>query len=61
MTKTLQREMARTVSAKRQQLVAIRAEIEDLLDYLDVVETRARDVGQPRLSHAETKGVLPNE
>ena len=55
MTKTLQREVARTVSAKRQQLVAIREEIEDLLDYLEIVEARVRDAGLPRLTHAQVK------
>ena len=55
MTKALQQEVARTVSAKRQQLVAIREEIEDLLDYLDVVESRASDVRKPRLTHEEAK------
>ncbi|MBA3962987.1 MAG: hypothetical protein H0X40_13965 [Chthoniobacterales bacterium] len=55
MTKTLEREVAQTVTAKRQQLIAIREEIEDLLDYLDVVETKARDAGKPRLTHDEVK------
>ncbi len=55
MTKTLQREVTRTVTAKRQQLLAIREEVEDLLDYLEVVSARARDAGKSRLTHDEVK------
>ena len=55
MTKTLEREIGRTVRQKRQQLCAIRDEVEDLLDYLDVLEARARDAGKPRLSHNDVK------
>jgi hypothetical protein len=55
MTKTLEREIGRTVRQKRQQLCVIREEVEDLLDYLDVLEARAKDVGKPRLSHDEVK------
>lgn len=55
MTKTLIRDLGRTVKQKRRQLSAIRDEVEDLLDYLDVIEARAKDAGKPRLSHAEVK------
>ena len=55
MTKTLEREIGRTVRQKRQQLSAIREEVEDLLDYIAVLETRAKDAGKPRLSHDEVK------
>jgi hypothetical protein len=55
MTKTLQREIDRTVRQKRQQLSAIREEVENLLDYLAVLEARAIDAGKPRLSHDEVK------
>ena len=55
MTRTLEREIDRKVREKRQQLSVIREEVEDLLDYLDVVEARARDTGKPRLSHDEVK------
>jgi LytS/YehU family sensor histidine kinase len=55
MTKTLEREIGRTVQQKRQQLCEIREEVEDLLDYLDVLEARAKDAGKPRLSHDELK------
>ena len=55
MTKILQREIGRTVREKRQQLSAIREEVENLLDYLAVLEARAKDVGKPRLSHGEVK------
>jgi len=40
---------------KRQQLSVIREEVETLLDYLAVLEARAKDSGKPRLSHDEVK------
>jgi hypothetical protein len=55
MTKTLRREIGRTVREKRQQLSAIREEVEDLLDYLAVLEARAKDAGKPRVNHNEVK------
>jgi hypothetical protein len=55
MTKTLEREIGRTVRQKRQQLSAIREEVENLLDYLAVLEARAIDAGKPQLSHDEVK------
>ncbi len=55
MTRTLQREIGQTVREKRQALAAIREEVEDLLDYLDVIEARAKDDGKPRLSQDEVK------
>jgi len=55
MTKTLKREISRTVRQKRQQLSVIREEVENLLDYLAVLEARAKDAGKPRLSHNEVK------
>jgi hypothetical protein len=55
MTKTLEREIGRTVRQKRQQLSVIREEVENLLDYLDVLEARAKDAGKPRLNHDEVK------
>ena len=55
MTKILEREIGRTVREKRQQLSAIREEAENLLDYLAVLEARAKDAGKPRLRHDEVK------
>ena len=55
MTKTLEREIGRTVRQKRRQLSEIREEVEDLLDYLDLLEARAKDAGKPRISHEEIK------
>ncbi len=40
---------------KRQQLSEIREEVEDLLDYLDVLEARVKDASKRRLSHDEVK------
>jgi tRNA U34 5-carboxymethylaminomethyl modifying GTPase MnmE/TrmE len=53
MSKTLERELTKTIREKREQLVAIREEVEDLIDYLEVIEARARDRNKRRLSHAE--------
>ena len=55
MTKTLEREIGRAVQQKRRQLSEIREEVENLLDYLDVLEARAKDASKPRLSHDEVK------
>jgi len=40
---------------KRRELSGIREEVEDLLDYLEVLEARVRDAGKPRSSHEEIK------
>lgn len=53
MSKTLEKELTKTIREKREQLVAIREEVEDLIDYLEVIEARARDRNKPRPSHAE--------
>ncbi|MGI9067562.1 MAG: hypothetical protein ACR2HX_14320 [Pyrinomonadaceae bacterium] len=37
----------------REQLVAIREEVENLIDYLEVLEARATDQDKPRTTHAE--------
>jgi chromosome segregation ATPase len=47
--------IGRSIREKRSQLQNLREEIEDLSDYLDVLEARARDLGKARLSHAEIK------
>jgi LytS/YehU family sensor histidine kinase len=43
------------ISRKRKQIASLREELEDLNDYLDLVEARVRDEGKPRLTHAEVK------
>jgi hypothetical protein len=53
MTKLI--EVTRTIKDKRKQLTSIRAEIEDLFDYLDVLEARTYDRGKPRLGHDAVK------
>ena len=55
MTKTAANEITRAIGKKRKQLAVIREEVEDLLDYLDLAEARARDKGKPRLTHADVK------
>jgi hypothetical protein len=55
MTKTAQQMVARSISRKREQIAALREDLEDLSDYLDLIEARARDKGKPRLTHAEVK------
>lgn len=55
MTKTLERDIGRKVREKRQQLSAIRQEVENLLDYLDLLEARSKDAGKARISHDEVK------
>ncbi len=55
MAKAVDKKVGRVIAQKRRELIAIRTEIEDLLDYLEVLEARARDAGKPRLSHDEIK------
>ena len=55
MTKTVQQTVARSISRKREQIATLREGLEDLNDYLDLVEARMRDEGHPRLTHAEVK------
>jgi len=55
MSKVVDKKVGRTIAQKRRELIAIRTEIEDLLDYLVVLEARARDAGKPLLSHDEIK------
>lgn len=55
MTKAIEREITKTIQSKRKELAAIREELEDLFDYLDLLEARARDEGKPSLTHAEVK------
>jgi hypothetical protein len=55
MTKALQQTVVRSISRKREQLATLREELEDLNDYLDLVEARVRDQDRPRLTHTEVK------
>ena len=55
MTKTAEKIVVRSIHKKRKQIAALREELEDLNDYLDVVEARVRDEGKPRLTHDEVK------
>ncbi len=55
MTKVMEKEVVSTIKRRRGDLLAIREEIEDLMDYLDVLEARTRSNGKRRLSHDEVK------
>ena len=55
MTKTVQKTVVRSLRRQREQIATLREELEDLTDYLNVVEARVRDEGKPRLTHAEVK------
>ena len=39
-------------------IAKLREELEDLMDYLDLLEARARDFGKPRRSTQEVKKLL---
>ena len=53
MSKTIDRELSKTIREKREQLRVIRDEVENLIDYLEVLEARARDQNKPTTAHAE--------
>jgi LytS/YehU family sensor histidine kinase len=55
MTKALQQTVVRSISRKREQIATLREELEDLNDYLDVVEARVRDEHEPSLTHQQVK------
>ncbi len=55
MTKAAQKTVVRSIRRKREQIAALREELENLNDYLDVVEARVRDEGKQRLTHQEVK------
>lgn len=55
MTRLVSQKIDRAIIKKRLPLKSLREEIEDLTDYLDVLEARARDLGTVRLSHDEVK------
>jgi len=55
MIKAVQETVARSISRKREQIATLREELEDLDDYLDLVEARVRDEGRPRLTHDAVK------
>ena len=53
MTKTAQQTVVRSISRKREQIATLREELEDLNDYLDLVDSPRANAGKPRLTHAE--------
>ncbi|MEP6743191.1 MAG: hypothetical protein ABJB61_11880 [bacterium] len=53
MGKTIEKELSRTIREKREQLQVIREEVENLIDYLEVLEARARDKNKPTTAHSE--------
>ena len=55
MTKTIERTVVRSIRQKREQLATLREELENLTDYLDILEARVRDEGKPTLTHEEVK------
>jgi LytS/YehU family sensor histidine kinase len=55
MTKSVQQTVVRSISRKREQIATLREELEDLNDYLDLVEARVRDDGKPHLTHDAVK------
>jgi hypothetical protein len=55
MTKAAEKTLVRTIRRKRKQIATLLEKLEDLNDYLDLVEARLRDEGKPRLSHAQAK------
>ena len=55
MSESVEKRLGRIIDKKRLQLEALRNEIEDLFDYLDVLEARTRDLKEARLSHNEVR------
>ena len=55
MIKTAEKKVSQSIQRKREQIKMLREELNDLNDYLDLLEARARDEGKPRLSHDDVK------
>jgi len=55
MTKTVEKNLVRSIHQKREQIATLREELEDMNDYLDIAEARVRDEGKSRLTQAEVK------
>ncbi len=55
MTKAAEKTVVRSIRRKREQIATLREDLEDLNDFLDVIEARVRDEGKPRLAHQEVK------
>ena len=53
MSRTIERELSKTIREKREQLQVIREEVENLIDYLEVLEARARDKNKPTTAHSK--------
>ena len=49
----IDKKLSREIREKREQLLAIREEVENLIDYLEVLEARANDKSKPRTAHSE--------
>lgn len=55
MTKADQQQLDSTILQKRRQISNLREELEDLSDYLDLLEARTQDEGKPTVGHEEMK------
>jgi len=51
----MQQIVVRSISRKREQIATLREELEELNDYLDLVEARVSDQDKPRPTQAEVK------
>ena len=58
MTKTALKNFITKTARKRRELTRLQDDIEDLLDYLAVLEARAKSAGGKRYSTAEVKRAL---
>lgn len=51
MNKTADRMLSKAIREKREQLVALRKEVEVLIEYVEILKARTRDKNEPRLTH----------
>jgi hypothetical protein len=58
MTKTALKNFTTKIARRRRELTRLQDDIEDLLDYLAVLEARAKSAGGKRYSTAEVKRAL---
>ena len=53
MSRTISRKLSKAIRHECERLLAIREEVEDLIDYLEVMEARAHDQNKPTTAHSE--------
>ena len=55
MTDIALKELDADIRKRRKQVTQLRQELEDMEDYIDILEARRKSLGKPRLTHAQVE------